>query len=394
MRMTLETKVLGIDFPNPFLLASGPPTANGAMIVTAFKAGWGGAVTKTIGLTPTRLPDPRLKVIKDVRNLRGMINIELITDLTLEEWETELDLIREAFPDRPVIASIMGGGDPYEWQEVVRRLEPHGVNAFEMNVSCPNFAGGRGSHLGQDPECLASAIRWVKDVTKLPVIVKLTPNVTDIVALARVVKETGGDAITATNTLSGLAGIDLDSLAPLPTVGGIGVFGGYSGPSIKPVSLRCAASIAQAVKIPVLGCGGIDTWKDAAEYHAVGASLVQICTAVMWKGAGIIDDFNAGLQRYLASHAFESVAALCGKALPQLVNYSKVDTGIILVARVDPPLCIGCGICVNGCASGGYQAIELVDKVAVIDPDLCDGCGLCIGLCPTSAISLLAESER
>jgi dihydropyrimidine dehydrogenase (NAD+) subunit PreA len=390
--MTLETNLLGIHFPNPFLLASGPPTANGAMIVNAFKAGWGGVVTKTIGLTPTRLPDPRLKIIKDIRHLRGMVNIELITDMTVDQWAIEIDLIRDAFPDRPIIASIMGGGDPYEWQEVVRRLEPHGVNAFEMNVSCPNFAGGRGAHLGQDPVSLSSAIRWVKDATDLPVIVKLTPNVTDIVSLAKVAEESGADAITATNTLSGLAGIDLDTLAPLPTVGGIGVFGGYSGPSIKPVSLRCVASIAQAVKIPLIGCGGIEIWKDAAEYHAVGASLVQICTAVMWKGVGIIDDISDGLRNYLASHSFESVDSLCGKALPRLVTYPNLDMGIILFARVDSALCTGCGICVKGCTSGGYQAIELVDKVAVIDPDLCDGCGLCVGLCPTSAIKMLSNS--
>lgn len=392
--MTLETNLLGIKFPNPFLLASGPPTANGAMILNAFKAGWGGAVTKTIGLTPTRLPDPRLRVIKDIQNLRGMVNIELITDMTINEWEIEIDLIRNEFPDRPLIASIMGGGDPYEWQEVIRRLEPHGINAFEMNVSCPNFAGGRGAHLGQDPISLASAIRWVKDATDLPVIVKLTPNVTDIVMLAKVVEESGADAITATNTLSGLAGIDLDTFAPLPTVGGIGVFGGYSGPSIKPVSLRCAASIAQAVKIPIIGCGGIENWKDAAEYHAVGASLTQICTAVMWNGIRIIDDLSNGLHHYLAKHAFNSIDTLCGKALPQLVNYSCLDTEIILFAQVEPPLCIGCGICVEGCTSGGYQAIELVEKIAIINTDLCDGCGLCVGLCPTSAINLLKVSKE
>jgi dihydropyrimidine dehydrogenase (NAD+) subunit PreA len=391
--MTLETDLLGIHFPNPFLLASGPPTANGAMIIKAFKAGWGGAVTKTIGLTPTRLPDPRLKVVSNIRQFRGMVNIELITDMAVDQWVKEIEQIRDAFPDRPIIASIMGGGNPYEWQEVIRRLEPSGVNAFEMNVSCPNFAGGRGAHLGQDPECLSSAIQWVKDATKLPVLVKLTPNVTDIVSLAKVAEKFGADAITATNTLSGLAGIDLDTLAPLPTVGGIGVFGGYSGPSIKPVSLRCVASIAQAVKIPLLGCGGIETWKDAAEYHAIGASLVQICTAVMWKGVEIIDDFIDGLSTYLASHAFDSVASLCRKALPQLVSYPDLDMGIRLLAHVDPELCIGCGICVKACTSGGYQAIKLVDKIGVIDPDLCDGCNLCSGLCPTLAIKMFAVSE-
>ncbi len=234
----LETNILGISFPNPLILAAGPTTAKGSMVIEAFKAGWGGAVLKTIGLVPTPHTSPRIHVIRSGKNKRGMLDIELISDKPIDLWEDEIDMIRDAFPDRPLIASIMGGGNPHDWQEVVRRLEPHGVNGFEMNASCPNYAAERGGKLGQDPESLRSAVQWVREATDLPVVVKLTPNVTDIVPLARVAVEAGADAFTACNSLSGLGGIDLETFAPLPTVNNKGIIGGYGGPGLKPVTLR------------------------------------------------------------------------------------------------------------------------------------------------------------
>lgn len=386
----IKTTMLGISFPNPFILAAGPPTANGAMVIEAFKAGWGGAVLKTIGLVPTKHPSPRVYVVKSGRDKRGMVDIELISAMTIDRWQEEIDLIRDAFPKRPIIASIMGGGAPYEWQEVVRRLEPHGVDGFEMNASCPNFAKERGSKLGQDPQSLGLAVSWVREATALPVIVKLTPNVTDIVALARVAKESGADAVTTTNSLSGLAGIDLDTFAPLPTVGGLSIFGGYGGPALKPVSLRCAASIANAVDIPIIGCGGVSTWKDAAEYLLVGASLVEICTAVMWNGISIIDKLTKGLTEYLEKHGFSRPQDLIGKTLTHIGEFPDLDLSIKLVARIDQDQCNGCGICVKACDSGGFQAIIMDDenKVARVDSGKCDGCGLCVGVCPLGVVVL------
>ncbi len=180
---SLNTQFLGLDFPNPFILASAPSTANGRMVKRAFELGWGGAILKTVGLEPTPNPSPRVQIIKSGRDKRGMINIELISTLPVEEWEREIDLVRDIYPERPLIASIMGGGRPEDWQNVIERIEPRGVNAFEMNVSCPNFAEGKGAQLGQDPESLRMAITWVREATSLPVIVKLTPNVADIVSL-------------------------------------------------------------------------------------------------------------------------------------------------------------------------------------------------------------------
>ena len=385
---SLNIRFLGIDFPNPFILASSPTTANGSMVKNAFELGWGGAVLKTIGLEPTSNPSPRLQVIKSGRDKRGMVNIELISDLTVEEWETEIDSIRDIYPERPLIASIMGGGRPDDWQKVIERIEPCGVNAFEMNVSCPNFTEGKGAQLGQDPESLYMAITWVREATSLPVIVKLTPNVTDIVSLARVAQEAGADAVTTTNTLSGLAGINLDTFSPQPTVEQIGIFGGYSGPGLKPVSLRCTASVAQNLEIGIFGCGGIARWQDAAEYLTVGASAVQICTAVMWNGYEIINKLKKGLSQYLEKKDYISPGDLVGKALPWIRTYPDLDLEVKLVASIDADLCNGCGICVKACQSGGFDALEMVDDVAVVNFYKCDGCGLCVGVCPLGFVTM------
>ncbi len=384
----LATKFLGLTFPNPFVLASSPITTNSALIIEGFKAGWGGAVLKTIGLEPTPNPSPALYIVKSGRDKRGMINLELITEFPIENWLPQIRDIRAEFPDRPIIASIMGGGQPDDWQRVMNIIEPCGISAYEMNVSCPNFSEKRGAQLGQDPDALAQAVGWVRSATRLPVIVKLTPNVTDIVALARVAMEAGADAVTATNTLSGLGGVDLECLSPLPAVEQYSATGGYSGPGLKPVSLRCAATIAKTLSIPLIGSGGISRWQDAAEYLAVGASLVEICTAVMWNGFRIIDKLIEGLSHYLDRHQYGSPADLVGKALPNLVKYSSLNLSAKMAASIIDN-CNGCGECVIACATGAASAMQVVEKKAFVDLVRCKGCGLCVGVCPRDAVRLI-----
>jgi dihydropyrimidine dehydrogenase (NAD+) subunit PreA len=385
----LETRFLNITFPNPFILAAGPPTAKAALVIEAFKAGWGGAVLKTISLEPTPLPKPRLHVLKTGKNKRGMIDIELFSNLSIDVWEKEIDRIRDSFPDRPLIASIAGGPDPYEWQTVVHRLESHGVNAFEMNVSCPSYAGEKGEKLGQNPEALRKAVAWVRQATQLPLIVKLTPNVTNITAFAKLAMEAGADAFTISNSLLGLGGIDLETFAPLPNLDGYGIFGGYGGPALKPVSLRCTASVAKSLPLPILGCGGISTWQDAAEYLASGASAVEICTAVMWDGIQIIGGLTKGLGRYLEKMRFSTPADITGKALAHIVSFPDLDLSFNLIASINDGLCNRCGFCIKACNSGAYQAISLGDNQVLVDPSLCDGCGLCAGICPLEAIQMV-----
>ena len=385
----LETKFLNLTLPNPFILAAGPPTAKGELVIEAFKAGWGGAVLKTISLEPTPLPKPRLHVIKSGRDKRGMLDIELFSNLSVERWEDEIDIIRASFPDRPLIASIAGGGSPHDWQEVIRRLEPHRVSAFEMNVSCPSFAGGKGEKLGQNPEALEKAVSWVREATKLPVIVKLTPNVTNINFFAKIAMDAGADGFTISNSLQGLGGIDLDTFSPLPSVDGIGIIGGYGGPGLKPVSLRCTANVAKNLPLPIIGCGGISNWRDAAEYLAAGASAVAICTAVMWNGIQIIDSLTKELENYLNRKGFTSPMELTGKALPNIVTFPDLDLSLNLVASIVNEICNGCGICVKACTSGAYQAITIVEDLARVDLLKCSGCGLCVGVCPLNAVRLI-----
>jgi len=388
---SLEIQLLGITFPNPYILASGPPTATGPMIIEAFKAGWGGAVTKTISLEPTPPPSPRVHVIKTGRNKWGMLDIELFTELTVERWEDDLDLIRADYPKRPIIASIAGGGDPYDWQEVVCRLEPHGVDGFELNVSCPNFSEGKGTKLGQDPEALRMVVSWVREATSLPVIAKLTPNVTDIVEIGQAAIDGGADAFTMGNSLLGIGRIDLNSFEVSPSVDGYSIFGGYGGPGLRPVALRCTASLAKALPLPIFGCGGISNWSDAAEYLSIGASAVQICTEVMWSGHQIIAKLNTGLEKYLIKKDFSSPAEIVGKALPNIVVFPELNLSMDLVAVVNER-CIGCDICEKACDSGGYQAIKVVDKFAIIDLAKCDGCGLCPEVCPVNAIHMAVRT--
>jgi dihydropyrimidine dehydrogenase (NAD+) subunit PreA len=314
----LEISFKGLHFTNPFLLASGPPTANADMVIEAFEAGWGGAVLKTISMQPTPAPSPRVHVIRSGKLKWGMLDIELFSPMTVAEWGPEIDRIRDRFPDTPLIASIAGDNTPESWSEVVRRLEPHGVSAYEMNASCPNFAPGveRGSKLGQDPISLSEAVGWVRDSTKLPVIVKMTPNVTDLTPLVQAAVVAGADGFCATNSLSGIGGIDLDQFAPLPVVDGRGIIGGYGGPGLRPVAARCVADIVAAHPAPVFGVGGISKWQHALEYLAVGASAVQICTAVMLDGTRIFKGLQRGLESYMERTGRECVSDLVGRALP------------------------------------------------------------------------------
>jgi len=240
---------------------------------------------------------------------------------------------------------------------------------------------------------LKKAVSWVREATKLPVIVKLTPNVTNINFFARIAMEAGADAFTISNSLLGLGGIDLDSFSPLPNLDGFGIFGGYGGPGLKPVSLRCTASVAKTLPLPILGCGGISNWRDAAEYLAAGASAVEICTSVMWNGVQIIDGLTKGLDRYLTKKGYSAPTDITGKALPNIVTFPDLDLSKDMVASIVDEMCNGCGICIKACTSGAFQAITIIDGLACVDLLKCDGCGLCVGVCPLNAVLLVQRVE-
>ena len=387
----LSVVFAGMHFPNPFMLASAPPTRTAEMIKRAFAAGWGGAATKSIALDPANDLQPRLQPLHHGKRKIGMENVELTTQLTVEEWQQEIADVKAAYPDRPLWASIMDAPVEGNWQRLAEAMGEVGIDALELNVSCPHGmpSKGMGAFIGQDAELTGKVVSWVKKVAKVPVVVKLTPNVTDIAFIAQAAKENGADALCTVNTVSGLIGVDLDTMTPMPSVGGVSTYGGYSGPGIKPIALRCVAQIAKATELPVSGLGGLNTWRDALEFMTVGASTVQICTAVMWQGYGIIEKLLQGLNNYLDAKGFSDLHPLIGVALPKIVEFPEMPLAPRVLASVDDT-CNGCMLCITSCADGGFQAITgIKGEIVTIDGDKCDGCALCAMVCPLGSITMV-----
>ncbi|MHB8870796.1 MAG: NAD-dependent dihydropyrimidine dehydrogenase subunit PreA [Thermoleophilia bacterium] len=387
----LRTEFSGLDFPNPFILASAPPTRTAEMIKRAFAAGWGGAATKTIGLQGAVNVRPRFGFLKERNRIVGMTNFELISEKGLDHWVDELTDIKAAFPDRPLVASIMGSLETADWEILARAVQSAGADAIELNVSCPHGMPEQhmGAFMGQDPELIKMATAAVAGAAEVPVWVKLTPNVTDIAAMSLAAKEGGADVIAAINTVAGLVAIDLDTFEPTPSVSQRGAYGGYSGRGVKPIALRAVSSIATASGLPVSGCGGITIWEDAAEFMLAGAGTLQVCTAVMLNGYGIIDNLVSGLGSYLERKGFGTYGEAVGLSLPLIGEFSALDPSAGAYATVDPSLCNACGNCVPACADGGFQAISMNGETAVVDSETCDGCALCASVCRVSAIAMV-----
>ncbi|HVP57642.1 MAG TPA: NAD-dependent dihydropyrimidine dehydrogenase subunit PreA, partial [bacterium] len=381
----------GMSFPNPFMLAAAPPTRNAEMIKRGLAAGWGGAVTKSIALDAARDVQPRLYPLRHDKRKVGMENIELATTLTVERWQGEIADVKAAYPDRPLWASIMEVPVKANWQRLAKAVQEAGPDALELNVSCPHGMVSKkmGAFIGQDAELTGEVVSWVREVATVPLVVKLTPDVGNIAFVAQAAKAKGADALCAVNSVSGIVGVDLDTLTPLPAVGGLAACGGYSGPGIKPIALRCVAQIAKATGLPVSGLGGLTTWEDAVEFMAVGAATVQVCTAVMWKGYGIIGRLLEGLDKYLERKGASDLRPIIGAALPRIVEFPELPLGPRAVASVDST-CNGCLACVTACADGGFQAIVgVAGELVTIDAAKCDGCGLCAMVCPRSSITMV-----
>ena len=397
MDVTLQTTFLGVKLKNPFLLASAPPTRSREMIERAFEAGWGGAIIKT--LTQVEEPArrnvrPRIRALREGGRVWGFTNMELASMRSTEEWLADLAAIKERYPDRGLGASLLYGGRPDErqWRAVARSCEDAGVDWLELNLSCPHGGAEEGGEfsIGSRPEAIREVVGWVREATSLPLIVKL-PAFSDIQAGTKASMVAGADAVALINTLNALSGIDLDSWRPLPSVAGQSAFCGLSGRAVKPVALRCVA-LAASMDVPVSGMGGICDWRDAAEFLLAGASSLQVCSAVMERGYGIVDDLCRGLLAYLREKGCSSPRDLVGRALPHVVPHSSLSRECPATARCHQESCLRCGACFVSCRDAGHQAIEWgVGEYPVIDPEKCDGCGLCEGLCPSGSLSMGAR---
>jgi len=394
----LKIEKQGIIYPNPFLLAASPITRTAEMIRRGFKAGWGGAVLKTISLCPETMTDvsQRICVYKNKSSLIGLNNIEMTSNRPIEVWVKEINELKKEFPDRIIIASIMAEGEKLqEWQELAETLQDAGVDTIELNLSCPNGVPerGMGSFISEIPDLCGKITEAVKKVSKVPVWAKLSPNIPDISFLAFSCLQGGADGITAINTLKGFAGIDIESLQPKLNIGGVSTYGGFSGNIVKPFALKAVSEIAKDNACYISATGGISNWQDAVEFMLLGASSLQICTEVMLKGHDVINSLIGGLEDYLERHSYTSLEDLIGLGLQKVDDYGKLDKNVKYQANINTESCKKCGECFTSCMDGGYQAINQKDnKTFSINVDKCVGCGLCQYVCPANAISMVNTS--
>lgn len=390
--VTLKTTILGIEFENPFILASAPPTAKIESIDKAFTLGWGGAVFKTI--TPDNLEmieaSERYATWKIGTKVCGFENIELLSHLTVQQWLDGAESLRQKHPTKVQIASIMAPVVKEQWQQLVHTFNHSAIDAFELNFSCPHGMPekGIGMAIGTNAEISAMITKWVTEVAQKPVFVKLSPNVSNIVEIAQAVENAGADGLAAINTVQSLMGIDLDTFEPKPNVNGKTTFGGYSGMAVKPIGLRCVAQLRQHSNLPILGMGGISNWHDAAEYMCVGADVVQVCTEVMVNGYGIIGAMKKGLSEYLESKGFHSPADLKNKAIANITAHKDLNKQKQVYPHIDPDACIKCGKCVMICEESEHCALALENERISVHHDACVGCALCSHVCPKSAIKM------
>ena len=365
----LSVEFCGVRAPNPFWLASAPPTNSEYQVRRAFEAGWGGAVWKTISHDPIVNVASRYGAVDyDGRKVMGLNNIELITDRPLEVNLREIASVKRDFPDRALFVSLMVESQRDTWHDIVRRTEDAGADGIELNFGCPHGMSerGMGSAVGQVPDYTCMIVQWVKEVARTPVMVKLTPNVSDIRAIGRAARRGGADAISLINTVNSIMGLNLDTFSPRPQVRGRGSHGGYCGPAVKPIALHLVSQIATdpEIRLPISGIGGIQAWQDAVEHMLLGASCVQVCTAVMHYGFRIIDPLIDGLKGWMRQKGFARLGDFVGRSAERIVEWSDLDLNYKVVAEIDQDKCINCGLCYIACEDGCHQSIrrERVDE--------------------------------
>ncbi|MDB5999415.1 MAG: dihydropyrimidine dehydrogenase subunit [Rhizobacter sp.] len=389
----LATTFAGIRSPNPFWLASAPPTDKAYNVRRAFEAGWGGVVWKTLGEGDpvVNVNGPRYgALLTPDRKLLGFNNIELITDRPLDLNLREIAQVKRDFPDRALVVSLMVPCTESSWRNILPQVEDTGCDGVELNFGCPHGMSerGMGAAVGQVPEYIRMVTAWCKQYSKLPVIVKLTPNITDIRQPAEAAKQGGADAVSLINTINSIMGVDPMTLTMQPSVGNRGSHGGYCGPAVKPIALNMVADIARhpaTAGLPISGIGGIGHWRDAFDYIALGCGNVQVCTAAMVYGFKIVQDMADGLSHYMDSQGFTSIEDFRGRALPSVTEWRHLDLNHISKAVINQDLCIECGRCHIACEDTAHQAITKVKdgkRHFEVMEDECVGCNLCVSICP------------
>ena len=383
----------GIACENPFFLASSAICTNYEMVARAFEAGWAGVFFKTICKQDIREVSPRFDAVKRGTSFAGFRNMEQLSE---NPYEVDFDILRrlkQNYPSKVVVASIMGQAEE-EWIELAKMAEEAGCDAVELNYSCPQMRlAGMGSDVGQDPELVTFYTAFVKRSVHIPVIPKMTPNITHMNQPAMGAYFAGADAISAINTIKSV------TMSPGAEVSGKQTLSGYSGRAVKPIALRY---ILEMAKNPIMkdmkfsGIGGIETWRDALEFIQLGCRNVQVCTAVMEYGYRIIDDLVMGLQTYLKERGIQHLEEIVGEQLPNFVLPSDLDRDTLVYPKIDRERCIGCGRCFVSCQDGGHQAIafDRDTRQPRIVGTKCVGCHLCRLVCPTGAMGMTKRISK
>ncbi|MDA0368696.1 MAG: NAD-dependent dihydropyrimidine dehydrogenase subunit PreA [Proteobacteria bacterium] len=385
----LRNNFAGIRSPNPFWLASGPPTDKAYNVERAFEAGWGGVIWKTVGEPVVNVSSRYGANAYNGTRVAGFTNIELISDRSVEINLREIKEVKKRWPDRAVVVSLMVPCEEPIWESILHQVNETGCDGVELNFGCPHGMSerGMGAAVGQVPEYVAMVTRWAKQHSRVPVIVKLTPNVNDVLFPAQAAVDGNADAVSLINTVASVIGVDLDTMSPLPEVNGKGSHGGYCGPAVKPIALRMIGDIAREFgpDLRISGIGGISTWHDAAEHIAMGAANVQVCTAAMHQGFKIVEDMIDGLSNWMDSKGYRTLDDFRGHAIPNYVRWENLDMNYEIVARIDQDACIKCGLCHIACEDTAHQAITArtngTRRYEVIDKE-CVGCNLCMLVCP------------
>ena len=396
----LSYDFLGIHLENPFILSAGPPTDELDMAVDGLKAGWAGVVLKTTSVeeNPVNLKYPMMSSFGTAAHkVWGLGNIDLISRYHIGEICARVSTLKHLFPSKMIAASIMGSRKE-DWQSLVWQLRKAGIDLIECSFSCPQGSMGEapGKMLAQSVEATEKVARWVKEAADdTPVLIKITPQVTDIVEVARALQRAGVDGVTASNSVPALIGVDVETMEPRPSVWGDGAYSGMTGMAIKPLTLRTIAEIARNVEITISGNGGAYSWSDAVELMAVGASNVQFCTMPMHYGFGVIRDLTSGMADYLERMGFRSPRDIVGKALSHIKAQEDLSAPVTY-SDIDLDKCVGCGGCFRACRDGGHRAIvwDSVKRQPSVDTERCPGCGQCMQVCPVNAIRMKEEIDQ
>lgn len=389
----LSIDFLGVHFDNPFCLASSPVGNCYEMCRKAYQAGWGGVYFKSVAPASFVINEvsPRFDTLKkEGTDFVGFKNMEQTSERPFEDSMADMARLKKEFPNKVLIASIMGPTEA-DWTELARRATATGADMLELNFSCPQMTThAMGSDVGTNPELCEKYVAAAKRGTDLPIVAKMTPNITDMVPSAEAALRGGAAGISAINTVKSIANLDLQNLVGMPMIDGKSSVSGYSGKAVKPIALRFVNELYKRIPgVQISGIGGIETWEDAAEFILLGARNLQVCTAIMEYGYRIIDDLTSGLAYYMEERGVDHLEDLVGLASENMLPAEELDRSYKVYPAFDMDKCVGCGRCYVSCYDGAHQALAWDEETRrpVLDRERCVGCHLCALVCPACAIS-------